>query len=87
MADGAAENTGIHNDLMTQMKADGRPWLLTIHCYSHPIELAIKNSLPKLCHMLYSVATGKPTAVDQSFFASLNEHDERKVLDIDEGVK
>ena len=84
---GVAVNTGVHNGLMTQMKADGRPWLLTIHCFSHLIELAIKDSLLKLCHMLYSVATGNPTAVDQSFFASLNEDDERKMLDVDEGVK
>ena len=69
------------------MKADGRPWLLTIHCVSHGIELAFKDRRLKLRHMLYSVATGNPTAVDQSFFASLNEHDERKVLDVDEGVK
>ena len=34
--------------------------------------------------LLYSVATGNPTAVDQSFFASLNEDDEM-VLDVDEG--
>ena len=41
-------------------------------------------SSPELRHLLYSVATGNPTAVDQSFFASLNEDDER-VLDVDEG--
>ena len=29
-AEGAAVNTGVYNGLMTQMKADGRPWLLTI---------------------------------------------------------
>ena len=41
-------------------------------------------SSPELRHLLYSVTTGNPTAVDQSFFASLNEDDER-VLDVDEG--
>ena len=39
---------------------------------------------PELRHLLFSVATGNPTAVGQSFFASLNEDDER-VLDVDEG--
>ena len=29
------------------MKACGRPWLLTIHCVSHRLELAIKDSLLK----------------------------------------
>ena len=50
--------------------------------------LATSNQVPRcspeLRHLLYSVATGNPTAVDQSFFASLNEDDERKVLDVDE---
>ena len=77
----ATANTGVYNGLMTEMKADGRQWLLIIHCVSHRIELAIKDSHLKLRHMLYSVATGNPTAVNQSFFASLNKNDERKVLD------
>ena len=51
--------------------------------------LATSNPVPRcspeLRHLLYSVATGNPTAVDQSFFASMNEQDERKVLSIDEG--
>ena len=46
-ADGAAVNTGIYNGLLTKMKASGRPWLLTIHCLSHRLELAIKDSLLK----------------------------------------
>ena len=47
MAGGAAVNTGVYNGLMTQMKADGRPWLLTIHCVAHRFELAIKDSCLK----------------------------------------
>ena len=51
--------------------------------------LATNNQVPRcspeLRHLLYSVATGNPTAVDQSFFVCLNEEDERKVLGIDKG--
>ena len=46
-ADGASVNTGIYNGLLTKMKADSRPWLLPIHCVSHRLELAIKESLLK----------------------------------------
>ena len=46
-ADGAAVNTGIYNGLLTRMREDGRPWLMSIHCVSHRLELAIKDSLLK----------------------------------------
>ena len=47
MADKAAVNTCVYNGLMTQMKADGRPWLLTIRYPSHRLKLAIKDSRRK----------------------------------------
>ena len=40
-------NTGIYNGLLTGQKNDGRPWLISIHCVSHRVELAIKDSLLK----------------------------------------
>ena len=46
-SDGAAVNTGAYNGLLTRMKRDGRPWLVSIHCVSHRAELAIKDSLLK----------------------------------------
>ena len=45
-ADGPAVNTGVYNGLMTQMKADGRPWLLTIHCVAHHLELVSDQGQP-----------------------------------------
>ena len=44
-SDGAAVNTGIYNGLLTQMKNDSRPWFIPMHCVSHRLELAIKDSL------------------------------------------
>lgn len=44
-ADGASVNTGVYNGLLTQMKNDNRPWLLTTHCISHRVELAVKTSM------------------------------------------
>ena len=46
-SDGASVNTGIYNGLLTGQKNDGRPWLISIHCVSHRVELSIKDSLLK----------------------------------------
>ncbi|CAM1308543.1 Uncharacterised protein at_DN2367, partial [Pycnogonum litorale] len=45
-ADGASVNFGQYNGLLTQM-TQTRPWLLKIHCISHRLELAIKDSILK----------------------------------------
>ena len=42
-ADGASVNTGRYNGVLTQLKRN-RPWLLTIHCANHRIELAVKSA-------------------------------------------
>ena len=42
-ADGASVNMGRYNGAWTQIKADGRPWLLVIHCENHRLELAIAD--------------------------------------------
>jgi hypothetical protein len=42
-ADGASVNTGKYNGVLTQLKRN-RPWLLTIHCANHRIELAVKSA-------------------------------------------
>jgi hypothetical protein len=47
-ADGASVNTGIYSGLLTRMKNDGRDWLLSIHCISHRVELAIKDAMGKV---------------------------------------
>ncbi|KAL5016137.1 hypothetical protein ScPMuIL_005726 [Solemya velum] len=44
-ADGASVNTGIYNGLSAKLRDDGRPWLLGIHCISHRVELALKDSI------------------------------------------
>ncbi|ELU07946.1 hypothetical protein CAPTEDRAFT_192738, partial [Capitella teleta] len=43
-ADGASVNTGAYTGLLVRLK-ETRQWLVTIHCISHRIELAIKDSL------------------------------------------
>lgn len=43
-ADGANVNLGIYNGVLTQMKNE-RPWLVTIHCVNHRLELAIKDAV------------------------------------------
>ncbi|XP_064597900.1 zinc finger protein 862-like [Liolophura sinensis] len=45
-ADGASVNTGTYNGVLTQLKEE-RPWLVTMHCVSHRVELAIKDSICK----------------------------------------
>lgn len=47
-ADGASVNFGIHNGVLSQLKRAERPWLLTVHCICHRVELAIKDSLLKV---------------------------------------
>ena len=44
-ADGASVNIDYADDLFVKMAADGRPWLLGIHCVLHRVELAVKDSL------------------------------------------
>ena len=45
-ADGASVNTGIYRGVLTQL-SESRPWLLTIHCANHRIELAFKAAMNK----------------------------------------
>ena len=42
-SDGASVNTGIYKGVLTQLKEE-RPWLTTIHCVNHRIELALKDA-------------------------------------------
>jgi len=44
-ADGAAVERGRVDDLLEQLAADGRPWLVGIPCIWHRVELAIKDCL------------------------------------------
>ncbi|XP_071954409.1 uncharacterized protein [Antedon mediterranea] len=46
-ADGAAVNTGIYNGLLVRLENAERPWLVKIHCVSHRLELAVKDTLMK----------------------------------------
>ena len=47
-ADGASVNTGQYNGLLARLQQDNRPWLLKVHCVSHRLELAFKDSLETL---------------------------------------
>ena len=40
--DGAAVNTGIHSSVSTMIKSDS-PWLQTVHCFNHRLELGVKD--------------------------------------------
>ena len=42
-AGGASVNMGKYSGVLTQMKNE-RPWLLTIHCSNHRIELTVKSA-------------------------------------------
>ena len=44
--DGASVNTGRKNGLLMQLQR-GRDWLVTVHCISHRLELALKDCLLK----------------------------------------
>lgn len=44
--DGASVNTGLHNGLGVKMK-ESAPWLSTIHCFNHCLELAVKDTFDK----------------------------------------
>ena len=52
-------------------------------------KLAASNQVPRfspqLRHLLYCVATGEPTTVKQSFFASLREDKERTIPTANQG--
>ncbi|MEE4248587.1 MAG: hypothetical protein V2I33_24680, partial [Kangiellaceae bacterium] len=45
-SDGASVNTGCKNGLLTQLQKD-RDWLVTVHCNSNRLELALKDCLLK----------------------------------------
>lgn len=46
-ADGASVNMGAYNGLLVRMANEDRPWLVPMHCVSHRVELALKDSLGK----------------------------------------
>ena len=43
-SDGANVNPGVYNDALTQL-AHERPWLVTVHCVNHCLELAMKDTI------------------------------------------
>ena len=43
-SDGASVNFGRRTGLMKRL-SDSRPWLVTIHCVNHRVELAVKDAL------------------------------------------
>ena len=40
-----ADGAGVRNGLMQKIREDSCPWLVTIHCIAHRLELAIKDAL------------------------------------------
>ena len=46
-ADGASVNTGVYNGLLTRLQNDDRERMLKVHCTSHRVELAFKDTLLK----------------------------------------
>ena len=45
-ADGASPNFGKYIGILTQQK-ENRPWLITIYCVGHRVEVALKEKLLK----------------------------------------
>lgn len=46
-SDGAGVNPCVYNGLLAQLRKDERPWLVSIHCVSHRMELAVTDSMLK----------------------------------------
>ena len=46
-SDGAHVNLGIYNWALTMMKKN-RPWLITIHCANHKLELPLKDAVKEI---------------------------------------
>ena len=44
-ADGASVNFGVYRGVLTQMREDQQPWMLSIHCVNHRLELAVKDAM------------------------------------------
>ena len=42
--DGVSVNFGIYQEVLIQLKSN-RPWLLTVHCVNHRVELAVKDAM------------------------------------------
>ena len=47
-ADGASVNMGQYNGLLAKLRNEDRPWLISIHCVSHRVELAMKDAILKI---------------------------------------
>ena len=47
-ANGAGANVGKYRGALTQLKLE-RPWLITIHCANHRIELTVKTTMNSPC--------------------------------------
>ena len=46
-SDGANMNLGIYSGALTMTK-ENRPWLITIHCANHRLELALKDAVKEI---------------------------------------
>ena len=87
-ADGASVNTGIYSGVLTQL-TETRPWMLSIHCSNHRIELAFKaavsNSPFKICDDIYIAIfflhknSGKLTSAVQEAYKVLNINGHKKL--------
>ena len=42
--DGAAVNLGSKKGLAALLKKDVAPWLVSVHCFSHRLELAVRDA-------------------------------------------
>ena len=46
-SDGTNVNLGVYNGALTQL-AHERPWLVTVHCVNHRLELAMKDTISQI---------------------------------------
>ena len=47
-ADGVAVNFGCKNGLFVKWKQRVTPWLFTVHCFAHRLELAVEGALREI---------------------------------------
>ena len=71
ISDGANLNLGICSWALNMMK-ENRPWLVTIHCANHRLELALKDAVKEIPKFAVCEVSYKYFLPIQEFWQTLN---------------